>query len=206
MIEAPIEARLGDFKHIVGVDEAGRGPLAGPVVVAAVMLGPTGISGLDDSKKLTARARESAFTAIIQEALAWRVECAHPREIDSKNILRATLAAMHRAVTALPLKPDICLVDGNIEIPDLPCAQETMVNGDGKSVSIAAASILAKVVRDRLMTGFHLLFPQFGFARHKGYPTSAHRSVLEAYGPTAIHRHSFSTVARVQVLHQLEVP
>jgi ribonuclease HII len=177
-----------------GVDEAGRGPLAGPVVAAAVILHPgRPIEGLDDSKKLNEQKREALFPLIQERALAWSVIEISPAEIDRVNILQATLLGMKRAVESLDPRPSLALVDGN-RPPDLPCAVRTIVGGDALEPAISAASILAKVSRDRLMLDMHQRFPEYGFDRHKGYPTAAHMRVLAELGPCEIHRRSFAPV------------
>jgi ribonuclease HII len=177
-----------------GVDEAGRGPLAGPVVAAAVILHPgRPIEGLDDSKKLNEQKREALFPLIQERALAWSVIEISPAEIDRVNILQATLLGMKRAVESLDPRPSLALVDGN-RPPDLPCAVRTIVGGDALEPAISAASILAKVSRDRLMLDMHQRFPEYGFDRHKGYPTAAHMRVLAELGPCELHRRSFAPV------------
>jgi ribonuclease HII len=179
---------------VAGVDEAGRGPLAGPVMVAAVILDPDRpIDGLDDSKKLNERRRESLFPLICQRALAWSVIEMCPAEIDRLNILKATLLGMRRAVEALDPAPVLALVDGN-RAPEVTCEVKTIVGGDALEPAISAASILAKVSRDRLMLAMHERFPVYGFDRHKGYPTAAHMQMLERHGPCEIHRRSFAPV------------
>lgn len=182
---------------VAGVDEAGRGPLAGPVAAAAVILPAAAqISGLRDSKLLTPVRRESLAAAIRGLAVAWAVGWADPVEIDRMNILQASLLAMQRAVTALPVAPEQVLVDGNV-CPALSCAAQAVVRGDRSVPAISAASILAKVERDALMCRLDAEFPVYGFAVHKGYPTSAHLQALEAYGPCRIHRRSFAPVRRL---------
>ena len=179
---------------LAGVDEAGRGPLAGPVIAAAVILHPQRpIPGLQDSKQLSARRREALETQIRRDALAWAVGRAEVAEIDRLNILQATLLAMQRAVAALAPAPGRVLVDGN-QAPALPCAVETVVKGDQKVAAIAAASILAKVARDREMTALEAACPGYGFARHKGYPTREHLEALRRLGISAHHRRSFAPV------------
>ena len=180
------------FKSICGIDEAGRGPLAGPVFAAAVIL-PVGleIEGLNDSKKLSAKKRESLFDVIISNASAYSVAYADHAEIDEINILNATFLAMTRAVNGLKIPADFALVDGN-RVPkglSVPC--ETIVKGDGISASIAAASILAKVSRDRVMKKADEIYPEYMFAKHKGYPTALHRELVNKYGPCPIHRLTF---------------
>lgn len=176
---------------LCGVDEAGRGPLAGPVCAAAVIL-PRGleIPGLDDSKKLTDRRRRELYEVIIKEAAAYGIALVDERTIDEINILQATFRAMGEAVSKLEIRPDLALVDGNRE-PALPMTVRTVVGGDGKCASIAAASILAKVTRDRLMEELDRQYPQYGFALHKGYGTRRHFAALQDYGPCPIHRMSF---------------
>ncbi len=176
---------------ICGVDEAGAGPLAGRVYAAAVIL-PKGWDApyLNDSKKVTEKRREVLFDQITAEAVAWSVAWADEKEIDEINILNARMLAMKRAVAGLSVKPDLALVDGN-RAPDLDCPMETVVKGDGKSASIAAASILAKVSRDRYMLEMAEQFPQYAFEKHKGYPTKLHYERLRAYGPCPIHRLTF---------------
>ena len=182
---------------ICGVDEAGRGPLAGPVVAAAVILDPQRpIDGLNDSKKLTAARRETLAVEIREKALAWAVAEASVEEIDRLNILQASLLAMQRAVSGLSLVPEKALVDGN-KCPVLACPVEAIVGGDGKLAAIAAASILAKTVRDALMQELHVLYPQYGFDRHKGYPTALHLAALREHGISPVHRRSYGPVAQL---------
>ncbi|MEM1043561.1 MAG: ribonuclease HII [Bacteroidota bacterium] len=179
-------------RWVAGVDEAGRGCLAGPVVAAAVVLAPDArLPRLDDSKKLTPEVRADLFEAIEAEALAVGVGQCSPSEIDALNILWASMEAMRRAVLDLALEPDRLLVDGNRAIPDAPWPQATVVRGDARSLSIAAASVVAKVTRDRLMVRLHDAFPAYGWARHKGYPTGEHYAALRAHGPSPHHRRSF---------------
>ena len=181
---------------VCGIDEAGRGPLAGPVVAAAVILDPARpIAGLNDSKKLSEKKRDALAGLIRENALAWCVAEATVEEIDRFNILHATMLAMQRAVAGLSVRPEGALVDGN-RCPhlDVPC--EAVVKGDGKIASIAAASILAKTVRDAGMLALHAAYPQYGFDRHMGYPTAAHFAALEAHGASPVHRTSFAPVAR----------
>lgn len=176
---------------LCGVDEAGRGPLAGPVFAAAVIL-PAGciIEGVDDSKKLTEKKREALFDIITQRAQSYCIASASAEEIDEHNILQATYIAMRRAVDGLGLRPDFVLVDGNRD-PGLGISTETIIKGDSKSQSIAAASILAKVARDRLMTSLAQQYPQYNFAKHKGYPTKEHYELIAAHGISPVHRRSF---------------
>ena len=179
-----------------GVDEAGRGPLAGPVVAAAVILDPRqGIAGLTDSKKLTARRREQLFDQIQDKALCCAIGQASVEEIDRLNILQATLLAMQRAVAGLRLVPARVLVDGN-RLPRLPMLAEAIIGGDAKVPAISAASILAKVHRDRWCEQIDAEYPQYGFAAHKGYGTVAHLDALRQHGPTPWHRRSFAPVAQ----------
>ena len=177
-----------------GVDEAGRGPLAGPVCAAAVILDPARpIAGLDDSKRLSERRRDALEPEIKARALAWAVAWASAAEIDALNILKASLLAMSRAVAALDPPPGRVLVDGN-RLPVLACPAEAIVGGDGLVAAIGAASILAKVARDRLMCRLDAEYPGYGFAVHKGYPTRAHRDALVRLGPCSEHRRSFGPV------------
>ncbi len=179
---------------LAGVDEAGRGPLAGPVIAAAVILDPRRpIDGLRDSKQLSAARRTALAARIRNEALAWALGRAEAAEIDRLNILQATLLAMQRAVAALEPAPQRVQVDGN-QAPRLACPVEAVVKGDARIPAIAAASILAKVVRDEEMEGLEAQYPGYGFARHKGYPTRAHIESLERLGPCPQHRLSFAPV------------
>ena len=180
------------FSCICGVDEAGRGPLAGPVCAAAVIL-PAGaaIEGLDDSKKLTEKKRERLYDIIKQTAVAYSVAYGTLEEIETVNILEATYLAMNRAIDGLTVKPDFALIDGN-RVPrgiKIPC--ETIVKGDSKSMSVAAASVLAKVTRDRLMLEYDKKYPEYNFKKHKGYGTKEHTELIQQYGPCEIHRLSF---------------
>ncbi len=182
---------------VCGVDEVGRGPLAGPVVAAAVILDPwRPISGLDDSKKLTEKRREALYDEILDKALAWSLGRAEVEEIDRINILQASLLAMRRAVAGLAVAPGHALVDGN-RLPELPCSAEAIVGGDGSVACISAASIIAKVSRDREMVALDARYPGYGLARHKGYPTKAHIEALGTLGVTEIHRRSFGPVRRL---------
>ena len=179
---------------VCGVDEAGRGPWAGPVSAAAVILDPGRVpAGLDDSKKLSAKARQALEPQIKAKAVAWCVGFASVEEIASLNILHAAGLAMRRAIEGLTVTPAFALVDGNFRF-DLPCEIRTVVGGDGKSKSIAAASILAKVARDRLMIEMDALYPGYGFARHKGYHAEIHVEALRTLGPCAIHRMGWAPV------------
>lgn len=200
------EASVPDFSHeamllargarrVAGVDEAGRGPLAGPVVVAAVRLDPRNIpQGLNDSKKLTAERRDALYDAIMASAEV-AVVSAPPDEIVLRNIRGATLAAMARAVQALPHEVDRVLVDGRDVPPGLPCPGIALIGGDGRSLSIAAASIIAKVTRDRMCEIMDCDAPHFGFSGHKGYGTAAHLMALDLHGPCRHHRNEFAPVA-----------
>jgi len=181
---------------VCGVDEAGRGPLAGPVVAAAVILDPARpIPGLNDSKKLSEKKREALAILIRERAIAWAVAEASIEEIDRLNILHASMLAMQRAVAALSVRPESAMVDGN-RCPKLDIPSEAVVKGDGKIASIAAASILAKTVRDAGMLVLHAQYPMYGFDRHMGYPTAAHFAALEAHGASPVHRRSFAPVAK----------
>lgn len=178
--------------RIAGVDEAGVGPLAGPVVAAAVIFEPeVRVAGVDDSKVLRPARREELALRIRETAIAWSVVAVEPDEIDRLNILRATLEAMRRAVDALAIRPDHVLVDART-IPGIDLPQEGIVKGDSHSHAIAAASILAKTDRDALMRGYDTEFPGYGFADHKGYPTEEHRHAIRRLGPCSIHRRSFT--------------
>ncbi len=186
------QAQTQGFSAICGIDEAGRGPLAGPVFAAAVVLPPgCVIEGLNDSKKLTEKTREILFDEIQNKAVSYAVAFATESEIDEINILQATYLAMTRACKALSPAADYALVDGNRMPPNLPVPGETVVKGDALSASIAAASILAKVSRDRLMLQLDSLYPEYQFSKHKGYGTKLHRERLLQYGPCPIHRRSF---------------
>jgi len=183
---------------LAGVDEAGRGPLAGPVAAAAVVL-PKGFScpGLDDSKKLSAKRRDAIYQVLTGDpGVIWFVALASAAEIDTLNILRATHLAMRRAVEGLGVVPDHCLIDG-LPVRGFPWPHDAIVKGDGRSCSIAAASILAKVTRDRLMRGLDADFPQYGFAKHQGYGTKQHLEALRIHGPCCHHRRSFEPVAQL---------
>lgn len=185
---------------VCGVDEAGRGPLAGPVVAAAVILDPNQpIVGLNDSKKLSAKRRAALAIEIRAKAIAWAVAEASVEEIDRINILQASLLAMQRAVHALNTRPTHALIDGN-RCPQLFCTAQAIVGGDGKVASIAAASILAKTVRDAGMLELHGVYPQYGFDRHMGYPTAAHLKALHEHGVSPVHRLSYAPVARCKLL------
>ena len=185
------EAFAGDVKLVCGVDEAGRGPLAGPVCAAAVMLPPgLAIPGLNDSKKLTDKKRRELYDVIIREAVTYGVAFASETEIDEINILQATFLAMERAMQKLSPQPELALIDGN-RAKDFGLPVRTIIKGDSLSASIAAASILAKVTRDRLMEEYDAQYPQYGFAVHKGYGTRRHYEALREFGPCPIHRQTF---------------
>jgi ribonuclease HII len=195
-LEHALHAR--QFAIIAGVDEAGRGPLAGPVAAAAVIL-PVNFScpGLDDSKKLSAKKREHLYQLLTSDpSVIWSVALASPGEIDTLNILRATHLAMRRAVEGLSMTPDHCLIDG-LPVRDFPWPHDGIVKGDGLSLSIAAASIIAKVTRDRLMLEMDARFPHYGFANHQGYGTKKHLEALRIHGPCCHHRRSFEPVAQL---------
>lgn len=182
---------------IAGVDEAGRGPLAGPVIAGAVILNPERpIQGLMDSKKLSEKRRDELYDQIIQHSLAWAVGRASVEEIDEINILQASLLAMRRAVMALSIAPDSALIDGNF-CPKLNCKAQAIIRGDQTEPTISAASIIAKVTRDREMILLDKKYPSYGFAKHKGYGTAAHLKAIKSLGACEIHRRSFSPVAKV---------
>lgn len=183
--------KVDGVRYVCGTDEAGRGPLAGPVVAAACIL-PDGvvIEGLDDSKKLSEKKREKLFDEIQKKALAYSIALSTPKEIDEINILEASLQAMRRSIEGLSVRPDLVLVDGNIDRGFSEPAK-AIIGGDALSQSIAAASILAKVTRDRLCLEMDALYPQYGFKKHKGYPTKAHKLAVYEFGPCPEHRRSF---------------
>lgn len=184
-------------QRIAGVDEVGRGPLVGAVVTAAVIFDPARpIVGLADSKKLSEKRRNALYEEIIEKALSWSLGRAEPHEIDELNILHATMLAMQRAVAGLSIEPDFVLIDGN-RCPKLPMASQAVVKGDSRVAEISAASILAKVTRDREMEVLDAQFPDYGFAQHKGYPTAFHLERLAQLGATEHHRRSFGPVKRV---------
>ncbi|MCA6071259.1 MAG: ribonuclease HII [Endomicrobium sp.] len=186
------------YDAVAGIDEAGRGPLAGPVVAAAVIL-PKGIiiQDLNDSKQLSPKKREKLFEIIKERALAYAIEAVDNETVDRVNILQATFLAMSRAVFRLQVKPDFCLIDGNRKVSNLSINQETIINGDAKSALIAAASILAKVARDRMMAGYAKQYPIYGFETHKGYGTKKHIEALEKYGPCPLHRLTFAPISDI---------
>ena len=180
------------YEIVCGVDEAGRGPLAGPCVVAAVILDPNQtIDGLNDSKKLSEKKREQLYDEIVSKALAYNIVFSEKDEIDRINILNATLLSMKKAVEGLSIKPDLAMIDGNMVPKEMTVKSVAIIKGDAKSASIAAASILAKVTRDRHMVELSKKYPQYGFEKHKGYGTKLHREMLIKYGPCEEHRRSF---------------
>jgi len=190
--------RKEGYQLVAGIDEAGRGPLAGPVSAAAVIL-PDGFSHtlLDDSKKLTEKRREIIYEEITnRDDIVWGMSMGDREEIDSINILKSTHAAMARAARKLKQLPDYCLIDG-LSVPNFPIASEGIVKGDTKSLSIAAASIIAKVSRDRIMLKYAEQYPEYGFEKHKGYGTSLHLEALKKHGPCPIHRQTFAPVSRL---------
>ncbi len=191
-----LEARNRGFWPVAGTDEAGRGPLAGPVVAAAVILDPDNIpDGLDDSKKLTRLKRESLFRLIMETSIV-SVASSGPGLIDSVNILRASLDAMRRAVLGLEISPALVLADGRDKPPGITCEAKAVIKGDARSLSIAAASIIAKVTRDRMMERAGIIHPSYGFEGHVGYGTPAHLRAIESHGPCALHRMSFRPLKR----------
>lgn len=182
---------------ICGIDEAGRGPWAGPVVAAAVILDPARLpKGLDDSKALSARQREAAFLSIIDDSVTYAVGVASVEEIDEVNILQATFLAMRRAYAGLTIKPQFALIDGNL-VPPLPCDARAIVGGDAKEACISAASIIAKVIRDRTMVELHAMHPLYGWDSNKGYGTADHQEALAQHGVTAHHRRSFRPISNI---------
>ena len=186
-----LAAQEAGYRHICGIDEAGRGPLSGPVVAAACVLKPgTEIAGLNDSKKLSPKKRDLLYNLILEKADDFAIGFATPAEIDDINILNATMLAMRRAIAALKMPADFALVDGNC-IRDYPIPARAIVKGDSLSMSVAAASILAKVTRDRLCLEDDRQYPAYGFAKHKGYGTAEHIAALRAFGPCPIHRKTF---------------
>ncbi|MEE1187059.1 MAG: ribonuclease HII [Acutalibacteraceae bacterium] len=190
--EYEIKAAQKGYKNICGVDEAGRGPLAGPVCAAAVIL-PLNceIEGLNDSKKLSEKKRELLYDVIIKKSVSYSVAFASVEEIEEYNILGATYIAMNRAINGLDVKCDFALIDGNRVPKDIPCECETIVKGDSESMSVAAASVLAKVTRDRLVLQLDEKYPQYNFKKHKGYGTKEHIEKIKEFGPCEIHRPSF---------------
>ena len=185
------EKKYADYTAICGIDEAGRGPLAGPVVAGAVILPKDcSILYLNDSKQVSTSRREELFDEIQEKAVACAVGIVSPQRIDEINILQATYEAMHQAVEGLKVIPDLLLVDA-VTIPTMPMKQVGIIKGDAKSVSIAAASILAKVTRDRMLVEYDALYPEYGFAKHKGYGSKVHIEAIQEYGPCPIHRRTF---------------
>ena len=184
--------------RIAGIDEAGRGPLAGPMVVAAVVFPPgrTPVNGLDDSKALTEAKREALYPRILERALAWKIVFVEADEIDRRNIFQATMHGMREALLGVAHAADCARIDGNRLPKDLPCPAEAWVGGDARDRAIMAASILAKVARDARMRELHAQYPQYGFDRHKGYPSAMHRDTLQKHGPCPQHRRSFAPVQR----------
>lgn len=187
-------ARRQGYRAVAGIDEAGRGPLAGPVVAAAVILPQEfDLPGLNDSKQLSEKKRNQLYPLIHEQALAVGIGVSRAGEVDEINILQATLKGMSRAVGRLSLQPDFLLVDGITPIP-IGIEQKTLKKGDSRSLSIAAASVIAKVVRDRIMVAYDRLFPEYGFAGHKGYGSQKHRDAVAQYGPCICHRRTFAGV------------
>ncbi len=198
---ARAEALLtGGRATVAGVDEAGRGPLAGPVVAAAVVLErERRWTGIDDSKKLSAETREALFARVLWGARAFSWAVIGPRAIDAMNIRRASHEAMRRAVAGLRLVPELVLVDGNDPIPGLPCEQQAVVDADATLLSVAAASVVAKVVRDRIMARLDRVWPEYGFAQHTGYGTPEHLAAIERHGPCPLHRMSYAPVIELKL-------
>ena len=195
LFEFESKASHQGFKNIAGIDEAGRGPLAGPVVAAAVIFpSKVNIPGLNDSKKLSANKREELFPKIQEISVAFGLAVVDQKVIDKINILQAARLAMKQAVETLKITPGLLLIDGNQKI-DSTLNQWVIVKGDSRSLSIAAASVLAKVTRDRIMDGYHKLYPQYEFNRHKGYGTRLHRNLIQEHGPCPIHRSKFKGVS-----------
>jgi ribonuclease HII len=194
----PFVSRVYFGNLLAGTDEAGRGPLAGEVVAAAVILDPARpIIGLADSKKLSEKKREALFVEIQEKALAYGIASATIEEIDEINILHASMLAMSRAVALLSIVPEHVLVDGNRIPPNLPCSAEAVVKGDARQAAISAASILAKVTRDRDIVQAAQIYPEYGFEKHKGYPTAQHLEAIRLHGITPIHRRSFAPVKKI---------
>jgi ribonuclease HII len=195
------EARIaGSHVTVAGVDEAGRGPLAGPVVAAAVVLDLShDWDGLNDSKQLTAAKRDAQFARVLQGARAFAWSVVGPRTIDAVNIRVATHLAMARAVARLAIRPELVLVDGHETVAAMPHVQQAVIGGDGKCLSIAAASILAKVVRDRVMERLDRVWPAYGFAQHKGYGTADHMAAIRAHGPCPLHRWTFAPISSLEL-------
>ena len=195
LFEFETKASYQGFKNIAGIDEAGRGPLAGPVVAAAVILpSQVNIPGLNDSKKLSTKKREELFPKIQEISVFYGVAIVNEKVIDKINILQATRLAMKQALETLKIIPGLLLIDGNQKI-DSTLNQWAIVKGDSRSLSIAAASVLAKVTRDRIMDDYHKLYPQYEFNRHKGYGTKLHKHLIQEHGPCPIHRNTFKGVS-----------
>lgn len=194
--------------RVAGIDEAGRGPLAGPVVVAAVVFAPgrTPVNGLDDSKALTEKKREQLYPRILERALAWKIVFVEADEIDRRNIFQATMHGMREALLGVAHVADCARIDGNRLPKDLPCPAEAWVGGDARDRSIMAASILAKVARDARMRDLHAQYPQYGFDRHKGYPSPLHLDALRRLGPCPAHRRSFAPVRAALAATPLQDP
>ncbi len=194
MLKYEAEAASKGYRSVMGVDEAGRGPLAGPVVAAAVLLpSEVTLDGLDDSKKLSQKLREKFYSQILETAVSYGLGIVSVEVIERINILQASLTAMKQAIENCDRPPDLLLIDGNQNV-DHSADQWTLVGGDGKSLSIAAASVLAKVTRDRIMLDCHEDYPQYEFDRHKGYPTKRHREKIKQFGPCPLHRKTFRGV------------
>jgi ribonuclease HII len=199
------EARVCGYRRVAGLDEAGRGPLAGPVVGAAVILPRRfTLKGLDDSKEVSPENREVFFTAITGSAIGWAIGIATEQEIDTYNILEATRLAWKRALEQFPVSPDFLLIDATV-LPGVFVPQRAVVKGDQLSLSIAAASILAKVYRDRLMQDYHRRYPNYQFHIHKGYPTPTHLRLVQEFGPSPAHRRSFRPIKALLQSHQEDV-
>lgn len=193
-IEEDIYNKEKNFKYICGIDEAGRGPLAGPVVVASVIMPRDSmIEGVNDSKKVSEKKREKLYDLILEEAISYGVGIIDQNEIDEINILNATKKGLTKSINGLKLKPDLILVDALTHIDTNGIPYESIIKGDAKSYSIAAASIIAKVTRDRIMREWDKIYPQYGFEKHKGYGTAAHISAIKEYGLCPLHRKSFTT-------------
>lgn len=193
-IEEDIYNKEKNFKYICGIDEAGRGPLAGPVVVASVIMPRDSmIEGVNDSKKVSEKKREKLYDLILEEAISYGVGIIDQNEIDEINILNATKKGLTKSINELKIKPDLILVDALTHIDTNGITYESIIKGDAKSYSIAAASIIAKVTRDRIMREWDKIYPQYGFEKHKGYGTAAHISAIKEYGLCPLHRKSFTT-------------
>lgn len=202
-LQPDLFAEMPTVLHLAGIDEAGRGPLAGPVYAAAVILDPERpIKGLDDSKKLSAERREELALMVQERALAWSIASASVTEIDTLNILQATMLAMQRACAGLAIKPVQALVDGNRVPKGLTCAAQAVVQGDALVPAISAASILAKTARDADLVQLHQQYPQYEFHRHKGYGTAIHLEMLRLHGPCPAHRRSFAPVRELLAVAQ----